>query len=189
LHLAGEDITQRSPHARAKAGLSRTWQSIELFADLTVAENLRVTSDRLTVGSVLRDIVAPARANQTDVSWPLDMLGLADEGGMDPTMLPYGRQKLVGVSRALASNPRVLMLDEPAAGLDTDESQALGRRLSAIAQSGIAVLLVDHDMGLVLDVCDYVYVLDFGRLIAQGKPAEIRANQLVVEAYLGTGGS
>jgi branched-chain amino acid transport system ATP-binding protein len=80
-------------------------------------------------------------------------------------------------------------VDEPAAGLDTDESQALGRRLTAIAASGIAVLLVDHDMGLVLDVCDYVYVLDFGRLIAQGKPAEIRANPLVVEAYLGTGGS
>jgi ABC-type branched-subunit amino acid transport system ATPase component/branched-subunit amino acid ABC-type transport system permease component len=187
LHLAGQDISQLAPHARAKAGLSRTWQSIELFSDLTVAENLRVTSDRLTARSVLLDIVAPGRAHQTDVSWPLDMLGLTDQGGMDPTTLPYGRQKLVGVSRALASNPRVVLLDEPAAGLDTDESQALGHRLSALAQSGIAVLLVDHDMGLVLDVCDYVYVLDFGRLIAQGKPAEIRANQRVVEAYLGTG--
>jgi ABC-type branched-subunit amino acid transport system ATPase component len=189
LYLAGQDISPLSPHARAKAGLSRTWQSIELFSDLTVAENLRVTSDRLTARSVLLDIVAPGRANQTDVAWPLSMLGLTDEGGLDPTTLPYGRQKLVGVSRALASNPRVLLLDEPAAGLDTDESQALGRRLTAIAQSGIAVLLVDHDMGLVLDVCDYVYVLDFGRLIAQGEPAEIRANQAVVEAYLGTGGS
>ncbi len=189
LYLAGQDITELSPHQRAKAGLSRTWQSIELFSDLTVAENLRVTSDRLNARSVLLDIVAPGRANQTDVSWPLEMLGLADQGGMDPTTLPYGRQKLVGVSRALASNPRVLMLDEPAAGLDTDESQALGHRLSAIAQSGIGVLLVDHDMGLVLDVCDYVYVLDFGRLIAQGKPSEIRANQRVVEAYLGSGES
>ncbi len=83
----------------------------------------------------------------------------------------------------------MLLLDEPAAGLDTDESQALGRRLSAIAERGIAVLLVDHDMGLVLDVCDFVYVLDFGRVIAQGRPSEIRANPLVIDAYLGTGGS
>ncbi len=189
LHLAGQDIGALSPHARARAGLSRTWQSIELFSDLTVAENLRVTTDRLTARSVMWDVIAPSRGRVVDVTWPLHLLGLADQAGTDPTTLPYGKQKLVGVSRALANNPRVLLLDEPAAGLDTDESQALGCRLSAIAERGIAVLLVDHDMGLVLDVCDFVYVLDFGRVIAQGRPSEIRANPLVIEAYLGTGGS
>ncbi len=189
LHLAGQDIGALSPHARARAGLSRTWQSIELFSDLTVAENLRVTTDRLTARSVMWDVIAPSRGSVVDVSWPLHLLGLADQAGTDPTTLPYGKQKLVGVSRALANNPRVLLLDEPAAGLDTEESHALGCRLSAIADRGIAVLLVDHDMGLVLDVCDFVYVLDFGRVIAQGRPSEIRANPVVIEAYLGTGGS
>jgi ABC-type branched-subunit amino acid transport system ATPase component/branched-subunit amino acid ABC-type transport system permease component len=189
LHLAGQDIGALSPHVRARAGLSRTWQSIELFSDLTVAENLRVTTDRLTARSVMWDVVAPSKGRVADVTWPLDLLGLADQAGTDPTTLPYGKQKLVGVSRALANNPRVLLLDEPAAGLDSDESQALGCRLSAIAERGIAVLLVDHDMGLVLDVCDFVYVLDFGRVIAQGRPSEIRANPVVIEAYLGTGGS
>jgi ABC-type branched-subunit amino acid transport system ATPase component/branched-subunit amino acid ABC-type transport system permease component len=189
LHLAGTDIATLSPHARARAGLSRTWQSIELFSDLTVAENLRVTTDRLTARSVMWDVIAPTRGRVVDVTWPLHLLGLADQAGTDPTTLPYGKQKLVGVSRALANNPRVLLVDEPAAGLDTDESRALGCRLSAIAERGIAVLLVDHDMGLVLDVCDFVYVLDFGRVIAQGRPSEIRTNPLVIDAYLGTGGS
>jgi ABC-type branched-subunit amino acid transport system ATPase component/branched-subunit amino acid ABC-type transport system permease component len=189
LHLAGQDIAGWSPHARARIGLSRTWQSIELFSDLTVAENLRVTNDRLTARSVMWDIIAPSRGNVIDVTWPLDLLGLSDHAGTDPTTLPYGKQKLVGVSRALANNPRVLMLDEPAAGLDTHESEVLGHRLAAIAERGIAVLLVDHDMGLVLDVCDYVYVVDFGRVIAHGRPAEIRVNPVVVDAYLGSGGN
>ncbi len=189
LHLAGQDIGAMSPHARARAGLSRTWQSIELFSDLTVAENLQVTTDRLTARSVMWDVIAPSRGSVVDVTWPLDLLGLADQAGVDPTTLPYGKQKLVGVSRALAGNPRVLLLDEPAAGLDTEESRALGCRLSAIAERGIAVLLVDHDMGLVLEVCDFVYVLDFGRVIAQGRPSEVRSSPLVIDAYLGTGGT
>ncbi len=187
LQLAGQDIAKLSPHSRTRAGLSRTWQSIELFSDLTVVENLQVTNDRLTARSVMWDVIAPSRGTTVDVTWPLDLLGLADQARADPSTLSYGKQKLVGVSRALANNPRVLLLDEPAAGLDTEESRALGRRLSAIAERGIAVLLVDHDMGLVLDVCDYVYVLDFGRIIAQGRPAEVRANPTVIDAYLGTG--
>ncbi len=108
LHLAGQNIATLSPHARARAGLSRTWQSIELFSDLTVAENLRVTNDRMTVRSVMWDVIAPSRGNAVDVAWPLELLGLAEHGRTDPTTLPYGKQKLVGVSRALAGNPRVL---------------------------------------------------------------------------------
>ena len=103
LHLAGQDIGALSPHARGASRPSRTWQSIELFSDLTVAENLQVTTDRLTARSVMWDVIAPSRGSVVDVTWPLDLLGLADQAGVDPTTLPYGKQ-LVGVSRVVASN-------------------------------------------------------------------------------------
>ena len=102
-----------------------------------------------------------------------------------PTNLSLGQQKLVGVARALASRPRLVMMDEPAAGLDSSESRALGERLLDIVEHDISIFLIDHDMGLVLEVCDYIYVLDFGRIIAQGTPTEIRSDEAVIEAYLG----
>jgi branched-chain amino acid transport system ATP-binding protein len=102
-----------------------------------------------------------------------------------PTNLSHGRRKLVGVARALAQRPRLVLLDEPAAGLDTNESLELGARLKTMPDEGVTILLVDHDMGLVLGTCDTVHVLDFGRLIASGTPAEIRENQDVIAAYLG----
>ena len=104
-----------------------------------------------------------------------------------PQNLPLGRQKLVGVARALAPGPRVVLADEPAAGLTNTESRALGRRLTDVASGGVSILLIDHDMGLVLEVCDYIYVLEFGQIIAEGTPAEIRVNEAVVDAYLGSG--
>jgi branched-chain amino acid transport system ATP-binding protein len=178
VRFGGQDITAVRPHLRARRGLARTFQSVELFDDLTVEENLLVASQRTGV--------LPIRAYaRTDVDWALELCGLADVATRMPTELSHGRRKLVGVARALAQRPRLVLMDEPAAGLDTDESAELGAHLRELPGQGVSVLLVDHDMGLVLSVCEEVVVLDFGRVIARGTPAEIRMNDAVVAAYLG----
>jgi branched-chain amino acid transport system ATP-binding protein len=183
----GRDITRLRPHLRARGGLVRTWQSVELFDDLTVEENLLVASQRMGVLRALRDLLAPiAQHSRADVDWALDLCGLTDVKDRLPTELPHGRRKLVGVARALAQRPRLVLMDEPAAGLDTDESLELGRHLGALPEEGVSVLLVDHDMGLVLSVCDHVVVLDFGRVIARGTPEQIRHDDAVIAAYLGS---
>jgi branched-chain amino acid transport system ATP-binding protein len=164
----GRDLAGLAPHRRARAGLVRTWQSLELFDDLTVAENLSV-----------------ATADADAVAHALATVELDDVADRLPTELSQGQRKLVGVARALAARPSVLCLDEPAAGLDSEESLELGRRLRSIVDTGTSILLVDHDMGLVLGVSDDVYVLEFGQVIAQGPPAAIRADERVVAAYLG----
>jgi branched-chain amino acid transport system ATP-binding protein len=183
----GDDITRLRPHVRARRGLVRTFQSVELFDDLTVEENLLVASQRMGVLTALRDLLLPIGEHPRDaVDWALEECGLTDVRDRFPTELSHGRRKLVGVARALAQRPRLVLMDEPAAGLDTDESAELGRRLRALPDAGVTVLLVDHDMSLVLSVCDEVVVLDFGRVIARGTPAEIRNDDSVIAAYLGT---
>ena len=185
--LCGQPLTGEAPHVRARMGLTRTWQSLELFDDLTVRENVQVAAERSSVGSVLADFVVPNRpAEDSRVDAAMDLVGLASDTESKPSSLPLGSQKLVGVARALAPAPRMLLADEPAAGLTTAESIALGVRLLDVASEGVAILLIDHDMGLVLEVCDYIYVLEFGRIIARGTPAEIRVNNAVVDAYLGS---
>jgi branched-chain amino acid transport system ATP-binding protein len=182
----GQTISDLPPYKRASLGLRRTWQSGELFDDLTVGENLAVSVEPPTLTSVLSEFMAPRRAELRDQAVEaLRVFGL--EGVVDevPQSLPLGVQKLVGVARALVSKPRVLGLDEPAAGLDRYESREFGRHLRPIVETGIALMLIDHDMDLVLSVCDYIYVLDFGRLIAEGTPAQIRTDQRVLTAYLG----
>jgi ABC-type branched-subunit amino acid transport system ATPase component len=170
----GVDVTGEPAHVRVRRGMARTWQSGELFEDLTVLENLQVAvdwhSDRGTA-----DIATIARG-----------LGLSDDLARHPGELSHGHRKLVSVARAMASSPRLLFLDEPAAGLDSAESEQLGTRLTSIGEDGVGVLLVDHDMGLVLSVCQYVYVLQFGRIIAEGTPQEVRTSPAVLAAYLGT---
>jgi branched-chain amino acid transport system ATP-binding protein len=185
--FAGDDITRLRPHLRARRGLVRTWQSVELFDDLTVEENLLVASQRMGVLSALRDLLLPIGRHPRDaVDWALELCGLTDVKDRLPTELSHGRRKLVGVARALAQRPRLVLMDEPAAGLDTDESAELGRHLRALPAEGVTVLLVDHDMSLVLSVCDHVVVLDFGHVIARGTPEQIRRDETVVAAYLGT---
>jgi ABC-type branched-subunit amino acid transport system ATPase component/ABC-type branched-subunit amino acid transport system permease subunit len=174
-----------SPHVRSRRGLTRTWQSLELFDDLTAVESLLVAAQRPTVTSFLLDLVRPTRREEGQTHWALDLFGLAHIADRRPGELSLGQQKLLGVARALASSPKLVCLDEPAAGLSPVESRALGERFATMLDHEITVLLIDHDVDLVLGVCDYIYVLDFGRLVAEGTPAEIRRSETVIAAYLG----
>jgi len=186
VELDGRDLTSLPPHARARHGLARTWQSIELFDDLTLLENLTVASHRPSTLATLKELVSTASADTEPNRAILERLGLADRANEMPEDLSQGQRKLVGVARALAARPRLLCLDEPAAGLDTRESEELGLRLREIVDTGTPTLLVDHDMGLVLGISDYVVVLEFGQVIAEGPPDVVRRDRRVVEAYLGS---
>jgi len=182
----GGSLDRLPPHAVARRGLVRTFQSVELFDDLTVRENLLVAAEQPTLLSSLRDLILPSKPQGLDdVSWASRICDLDAVLERFPRELSHGQRKLAGVARALAKRPRLVLMDEPAAGLDTDESVAFGERLRSLPGHGVSVLLVDHDMELVLGVCDRIYVLDFGSVIASGTPEEIRRNPAVIEAYLG----
>jgi ABC-type branched-subunit amino acid transport system ATPase component/branched-subunit amino acid ABC-type transport system permease component len=186
LELAGVDLRGRPAHDRARRGLVRTFQSVELFDDLTVAENLQVAALDTRWWSPVVHSVHPGR-RRVDLDWALAAVGLEGAGGCMPGELSLGRRRMAGIARALVSRPRLVLLDEPAAGLDTFESEALARRLSELPSMGVSVLLVDHDMSLVHEICREITVLDFGHVIATGPPAEVTANRLVIDAYLGQG--
>jgi branched-chain amino acid transport system permease protein len=166
--LDGQDIGRMSAHERARLGLARTWQNTDLFDDLEVGENVVVAGG------------APHVLDLVDLGWAAPAM---------PDQLSEGARKLVGVARGLAGQPRLLCLDEPAAGLDSRESEELGRTLRELADRGQSTLLIDHDMGLVLSICDRVVVLEFGRVIADGAPEAVRQNEQVIAAYLGAGAS
>ncbi len=183
----GEPTQSVRAHQLARRGLMRTFQSVELFDDLTVEENLAVAAQPPSLLAALGSVFGGRRETRNEnVEWALTVTELHEVAGRYPTELSHGQRKLVGVGRALARRPSLLLLDEPAAGLDTAETLALGERLRTLPDHGVTVLLIDHDMGLVLGTCDHVMVLDFGNLIAAGTPAEIRADARVVEAYLGS---
>jgi branched-chain amino acid transport system ATP-binding protein len=185
VELDGNDITRLSPHRRSRRGLARTWQSVELFDDLSVRENLLVASHRSSVWRTIRETVSAPDPGAGEIASALELLGLEETVDVMPSELSQGQRKLVGIARALVARPRVVCLDEPAAGLDTRESGELGARLRSLADGGQAMLLVDHDMGLVLGICDEVVVLEFGKVIAHGPADVVRRDPRVIAAYLG----
>jgi len=187
VELDGRELTGMPPHARARLGLARTWQSTELFDDLTVQENLRVGAERPSALALAAEVVGRRIPEDEAAENALGLLDLGSLADAMPAELTQGQRKLVGVARAIAMQPRLLCLDEPAAGLDTRESEDLGQRLRQIANAGTTTLLIDHDMGLVLNICDRIVVLEFGQVIAAGPPDQVRRDARVVEAYLGGG--
>ena len=186
VELDGNDLSRVAPHVRARRGLARTWQSIELFDDLTMRREPRGrVSPAFGLADDSRD------ADPAAVGVGRDRVGARaarPRGGRRPLPgeLSQGQRKLAGIARALVVKPRVVCLDEPAAGLDTNESEELGARLRGLADGGQSMLLVDHDMGLVLGICDEVVVLEFGKVIARGAPDAVRRDPRVIAAYLGS---
>lgn len=176
--LDGRVISTLPPHVRSRTGLGRSFQDVELYDDLSVAENVTVGASRSR-----SDMPVERRVAQV-----LEMVGLDAMADAEVATLSQGRRQLVSVARVLAASPVVALLDEPAAGLDSTESQWLGERLRMARDSGTSILMVDHDMDLVLSICDRVVVLDLGRVIATGTPEQIRNNDAVIRAYLGMPG-
>ncbi|GAA4478293.1 branched-chain amino acid ABC transporter permease/ATP-binding protein [Rhodococcus olei] len=188
VELGDHHITGWSTARRSRAGLRRSFQSLELFEDITVGDNVHAGADESTRWSWLTDLLWPGRRPlPASASTAVRDFELTDVLNTMPDQLPYGRRRLVGIARAVASGPSVILLDEPAAGLDEAESRELAQCIRRLADDrGAGVLLVEHDMGLVMSTCDRIVVLEAGRVIAEGTPDEIASDARVRTAYLGT---
>jgi branched-chain amino acid transport system ATP-binding protein len=188
----GDDITGAPQRKIAARGLVRTYQLVQLFKDLTVAENVAVGFHLVTKGAIGAALLRPRWVREQEARIAketrelLAFVGLAAQADMQADTLPYGQQRLLEVARALAARPKLLLLDEPAAGLNTDETAQLADTILRIRDRGITVLLIEHDMSLVMRIAEHIVVLDFGKKIAEGTPEQIKAHPDVIAAYLGT---
>jgi ABC-type branched-subunit amino acid transport system ATPase component len=191
LELFGQDITGRRAPSRARLGLGRTFQRIELCDQLTVAANVSLGPESLAAGrgvfSQFRATAAQRASVQDAADSAIELCGLADRAGRAAGSLSTGERRLVQLARAIASDFDLLLLDEPSSGLDTTESEMFGQLLKSVQQRGTGLFLVEHDISLVRAVCDYVYVLDFGKLLIEGPTGATLNSEAVRNAYLGTG--
>jgi branched-chain amino acid transport system ATP-binding protein len=178
--LDGHDITRKPPHRRARHGLARTFQRLELFTSLTVRDNVRVGGD------IHNGWTRGRRDTAAETERIIELTGLGAIADREVSEIPTGQARVVELARALMTRPTALLLDEPAAGQTEAETEAFGHLLRRLAADGLAICLVEHDMSLVMDVCESIHVLDYGRTISVGSPGQVRADPAVIEAYLGT---
>jgi branched-chain amino acid transport system ATP-binding protein len=193
VHLAGENISFFPPEKLASLGLVRTFQNVELFGQMTVLENVMIGLHTKSKSGILSSAFKlPGQIKEEKYirerarHW-LEFTGLADLAEITADNLPFGKCRLLEISRALAVEPRVILMDEPAAGLNSLETAHLALLIRKIKESGITIVLVEHDMDLVMDICDSIIVLNLGKKLAEGTPRQIQENQAVIAAYLGEG--
>tara|TARA_R110002049_G_scaffold172708_6_gene339525 strand:+ start:8073 stop:8843 length:771 start_codon:yes stop_codon:yes gene_type:complete len=192
VRFLGKSLTGLPQHAIAAHGLIRTFQLVKLFPNLTVVENVEVGRHLKTHGGILSAVLRTPSVLRmeedvrTRAMELLDSVGLSEVSSLQATSLPYGQQRLLEIARALAAEPQMLLLDEPAAGLNHEESARLGCLIRSIADRGVTVLMIEHDMKLVMSIADKVVVLDFGMKLAEGKPEDIQHDPAVLAAYLGS---